>query len=466
MTRPRPGALAPWAPLLVALAVRLTLLPWAAEIPHAGDAAPYIAMARDFARSGAFTETDVGVRPPLHRVLVALGLDEDVLPFEPYPGSYLLQIGCDLITCVLLMTLAARLFGRRAGLATGWLYALFPTTALYGSLMIMAEAPSFMLLAGGCLALLGVERRLAAHGDERLRKPLLLAGALFGLGILTKEVLLPVTAAAALSVGFAVARRRGWRPGLGAGGLLLGAALLVTAPWGAYNLHKHGLWVVSSTATDLVLMHGNMPHTASGDASYNGFKRWNETERVADKVRLARATYLDALTEYPLLTLRRAWTRLRIVLGPEVITPTWIGHWLEGQPIQAEDGYLFQTRNWRLPSGSWARAAQLADAWATALVAGLAAAGLWRHGRGRLHARLAVTTVALLVLAYMATWAESRYRLTFLPLLLPFAGVALAGSSVPGAPRPDPTRAAERVGLAVALLLLTTTLVLPPPPVP
>ena len=448
-------------PLVVALVLRLALLPIARSIPDTGDSVAYVGMARELLRTGEFVSLDAGVRPPLFRVLVALGLDHSTHPFDPFPGSFLLQIGCDVLACWLVMRLGTQVFGERPGRLAGWLYALFPSSALYASIMIMAESAAFALLAAALLQLARLERALET-GSGSARRHVVGLGLLLGVGILTKEVFLPVTATVCLVLLLASGGRRAGHA-LAVGVL----ALLVTTPWIVHNQREYGIPIVSSTASDLVLMHGNLP---PGLSRTDGMQRWSDIPTLSEKIATARSTFWRALTEYPALTAERAWTRLRIALGPEIITPTWIGHYLEDLPVSTSDSYRLMIGSWRLPAGTWARVVQIACGLGTVVLFGLAAAGLVLAPRGALR-RLALLLATLLAVSFMLTWSESRYRLILVPLYAPFAGLALdrllsAWRADPSGAPTDPSRRAERVGLAIALLFLLTIFVLPPPPVP
>src|SRR6185295_5759017 len=99
-------------PLLLAAALRLAaLLVFAGSLPQIGDANGYLYLAREWRlHPGNFTWLVSGVRPPLHRMLLAPGLDDDPVPAvfgeapDAYPGVYLIQIAVDLATiaCVML----------------------------------------------------------------------------------------------------------------------------------------------------------------------------------------------------------------------------------------------------------------------------------------------------------------------------------------------------------------------------
>lgn len=485
-----------WMPLVAAVVVRLLCLPLARDIPDTGDSVAYVGMAREFLRDFAFVDLAVGVRPPLFRMLVALGLDRSTHPLDPFPGSFLVQIAADVLACGLLMGATRRLAGERAARIAGWIYALHPAAVLYASLLIMAESATAALLAGAVWQLVRIGAPspgdVASSGARRgLRSPWTWLGVLLGLGILMKEVVLPVTGAVLLGLLLHFGRRR--LLAVAGVGLL---ALAVTSPWIVRNLRVHDMLIVSSTAGDLVLMHGNMPLPRSG-AMLDGMQRWSDIPTLRGKVEAARGTFARALTEYPVLTARRAWTRLRIALGPEIIPPVWIGYHLEGLPMKHTDGYGLLVGNWRMPSGTWARTVQIACGVASVLLFGFGAAGLVLL-RGHLLARLVPLLAGLLVAAWMLTWSESRYMLTLVPFVVPCAAVAidrvLAARSArderralappPSAEAEDlrvaehlrdaadlraslsPAQRAERVGWAVALLFVLTIFVLPPPPIP
>jgi len=454
-------------PLLAALATRLACLPLAKLLPHWGDANGYLVLAREFRETGQFGVLPSGVRPPIARILMALGLDASALPADPFPGVFLVQILAGLLACALLMILTRRRFGTRAALATGWIYALYPPAVLWSAGVLMVEVFAVAASAAVLLALDALDRALGPAGGTaggpvgtRVLPRALVLGLLLGLGILTKEQMLAVTAVTLLVLvlrpGLPVTRRLGLA-------LVVGVAVFaVTLPWGRHNLRNEGAYLVSGSYGNLGLMLDNAPPGQSG------MRMWVKQPSLPLRMDLARSVFRRALTEYPGLTARRAWMRLRIALGPEVMLPIYIAVPHDGLIPTATENLDLYRDSWTLPPGSWGRRTQLLCGIAAVLLFSLSAAGLAAAPRSVLtRETLLMTGVVLLSAALFV--AAARYRQSLIAFHLPFAGLALAGltdrqgrAGLDAAAR----RRALAWGLGVAVLLTLMVFVLPVPAVP
>jgi len=440
------------------------LLLLAGGLPQVGDANGYLYLAREFrAHPFNFSWLASGVRPPLHRMLLAPGLDADPVPDvageapDAYPGVYLIQIAVDLATIALVMTLARRRFGPRAAAWAGWIGALYPQSILLSSGLVLAEGVAAFVSALALLALDTLDRRIEERASPaRCAGQAALVGGLLGVGILTKEILLPVTAVftAALLLRPATA----WRLRLGLAAGVAGLAFLVALPWALYNRAQHGVMIWSGTFSDYSLAVDN---AAPG---VNGGRMWRKRATIKERHELAREIFLDALLEYPGLTAERALVRLRIGLGPDVMLPAYAAMRYDGFQPDATDDFSMSRSGWVLPPG-WGRRVQLLCGLGTVLLFGLAIAGLCAAPRGLLARAFVLMTLALYATIAL-TVADGRYRHGLLPFALPFAGLAAALLLDRGARErsgPAARRRALAGGLAAAAVLATTVFLAPAP---
>jgi len=453
VTRRPPGWLA--RPLLAALVVRLAALLLAPHVPVLGDATGYLFLARDLRDHGEFADLQGGVRPPLYPILVAPALDGDAGDAAAFPGVFLVQIAADLGALALLAGLTRRRFGTRAGEAAGWLHALLPTAALYAGTVVMAESCALLLTAASLAALDALDRAL--DGPPRGWAPwALLLGALLGLGLLVKE--LGALVAAALLLALLLRRGAGPARRLGAATLAALALLAVTAPWAWRNLERHGVPLITGSFGHLSVVVDNAPPGESG------WLLLQQHETLASKVELSHELLRRELLEYPALTAERAGQRVRLLLGPEDMLPSWLAMGFDGYQADARSILALARDAWRLPPGL-GRAVQIAAGLTTIALFSLAAAGMALAGAGTLR-RAALLAALGLLLATALTVALSRYRLMLEPFALPFAGLALATLLDPAARAamaPASVRGARRTGLLVALVLAVTVLLLPAP---
>ncbi len=197
---------------------------------------------------------------------------------ENYTAVMLVQTAVDLWTCLLLGGLAARMFGRRAGLAALWMGALCPFMANY------VAAPLTEALTLWCIvaAFYGLVRWKEAHSPVRFRgmgeraKVFLVAGVeskwidrwVFAIGFaLAYAILLRpeqgLLAAAVVPAMLWIGRGRAW-PQVALVCLL---TVLPLAPWTVRNWHTFHVFqpLAPRYATD------------PGDRINYGFQRWYRT---------------------------------------------------------------------------------------------------------------------------------------------------------------------------------------------
>ena len=177
------------------------------------------------------------------------------------------QIAIDLATCALLGVLAARLMGRRAGLAVVWLAALCPFTANY-AVAALTETLSLFCVA---LAFFALERWVGRwSGGDRGIGWAAVAGVAAAVAVLIRPDQGLVAAAVVLVMLWVGVRRarlvRGLVPAMV-------ATLIVVVPLGLWAARN---WRVFHVVQPLAPRYANDP---GEDVSY-GFQRWYRTWAV------------------------------------------------------------------------------------------------------------------------------------------------------------------------------------------
>ena len=428
---------------------RLACLPLGLVVPSEGAPAAALELARDYADQGHFTRLPEGLLPPLHRVLLAPALDSG----EPWPGVMLLNLAADLAAALLLMAVARRRYGPRAGAAAGWIVALQPSAVLLAAATTAVEP--FTLLAGALLVftLDGLDRRL----DSNRRSPWpagAAVGLAVGLGVLVDELLLlgvPVAVLVVLLRGDVSPARR-----LGLAALVVGLALAVPSPWAEHNRRAFGSPVLSGTS------HAHAALVANAPPGENGELLWAGLPDVSARLDAAREVRRRSLLEYPELTAARLAGRVRLLLGPEIRVPAWIAAGVDGAPPSRGDGLTRARFGWLQPSGSAGRVAQLLGGLGVLLLFALAAGGVVAAA-GDGPARTAWLAAAIISMSALLGSASDADRQALLAFVTVPAALAL---DLATQREPVVGRRAQRA-LAAALVaagLLTTTLFLLPPP--
>jgi 4-amino-4-deoxy-L-arabinose transferase-like glycosyltransferase len=179
--------------------------------------------------------------------------------------------------------LGAALFGAPAGLLAAAMAALNPVLVVLPSTQY-SENTLVLIVALAYAAAFAAWRR---GGLVRW----VLAGALFGLGLLTRPNVL--TLLPGLTLGFALAlhrQRRPWALGVLALGL---TALLVTTPWVVRNQHLHHHWFFVSTGGGLSFWLGNNPSATGASNVLPPFDQvlYDELAHAPDVVMRERLLY-------------------------------------------------------------------------------------------------------------------------------------------------------------------------------
>ena len=219
--------------MLVALVARMGAV-WAIGSGfHFPDEAIYLDTARRLSAGGGFgVEYEQVPGYPVLLMLLSLGLSEQ-LPFIRAAQAVVAAFGT-----LLVFWLADRMFGQRAAIAAGLVYALDPLLVITSALLY-PEASAAVLLTAIVLIAVG-----AAERDAVARSAL--AGALLGLLVLLRPVALVLPPIVGGWIAVTAATRLA-RKAAHLGALCL-TLVLVLAPWTARNYRIHGRLVPPATA--------------------------------------------------------------------------------------------------------------------------------------------------------------------------------------------------------------------------
>jgi 4-amino-4-deoxy-L-arabinose transferase-like glycosyltransferase len=254
------------AALLAGLLLRLVFLH--VHPRFLGDALTYGDLAHNMLKHHVFgfTEGDA-IRSTLIRLPgypVFLAACFGVFGDANYLAVLWVQIAVDLATCALLGVLAARLMGRRAGLAAVWLAALCPFTANY-AVAALTETLSLFCVA---LAFFALERWVARWRGGEFGIGWAAAGGVAAAGAVSIRPDQGLVAAAVVPVMVWVGlQRAGFVRGLGPAVVAAAIVVLPLGLWAGRN------WRVFHVVQPLAPRYANDP---GEDVPY-GFQRWYRT---------------------------------------------------------------------------------------------------------------------------------------------------------------------------------------------
>jgi 4-amino-4-deoxy-L-arabinose transferase-like glycosyltransferase len=338
-------------------------------------------------------------------------------PRAPWLLASLLQAAMLALIPVLLLFMGRRLVGERAAWAAALLAAVHPPLLGYASLIQTAAFEIFWTT----LALHFVTRasglhepadtgsppaRETAHAKGGGRRDAFLAGLATAAGALTRGPTLALVVIAPLA--WLLAGLPGRRVLARTAFLLLGAALLL-APWAARNHHVRGTFVLLSSKEGWNLFMGNNPVPAIsspwdlGQAIRPEMRARLMTMNEVEGNRYLRGLAAEYVRTHPGQTLRNIGRRAKCLV--------WFN-----EAFGTRSGYSSMIRRLTRPVYMIAWPALLAAAIAGMVVARRA----WRRFAALYGMIGAIAAVILL------TFFENRYRAPLEPVLLPFAGAAVA----------------------------------------
>jgi len=399
-TRPRAGA----APVVrtdrrlalglfvLALAARVTFLALEPRTRLVADERSWVATA-DELRSPAVRfdplRSALAFYPPLHPYLLAVAREVT----GGTTGAKLVQCFLGALIAPIVFVVGKRTGGRRVGLASGLLAALYPEL-VWHSVHLWSE-PLFMALLWGAIAL-----ALAADEDGRLGTAAA-AGLLLGLAALTRDPALYFAPLAALWLATRPPLARSWR----LAAALAVTAVLVVAPWSVRN------WL---------RFHAPIPVSLMGARTF-----WEGAARQHQEVIDAYAAVEQA--QGPLAAYRTAWREG--LAATRARQPWWLLQQVRDQVPRfwtaVDTAVIHLERRAYGDVRPWAARAVLA---ATALphvlvtaafLVGLAALPLTR-GRG-----LLLLFLAYYLALHLATVGHPRLRLPVLPVAFVYGAAAV-----------------------------------------
>ncbi|MFI5197596.1 MAG: ArnT family glycosyltransferase [Thermoanaerobaculia bacterium] len=468
----RQGPGLPRAAILVAaatLAAKLVVLAVAARSrPNAFvfiDTGTYLRPARALLERGVFSPSpEAAPTPEINRtpgypaILAATRVVFGDASWAPSAVGALLSFGTALATA----SLAARLFGRRAGVAAAVLVSCEPGTFLR-SLDVLSDTPFTLALTLFVSALAGYA---GGDGTSPAR-----AGFWLALATLVRPLsyyLLPLDALFVL----VVVRRQGssFRAACGAAAAFLSPALILVGGWEARNLARANAFTLSPIASSELLFYRAAPVLARAEGvsvpemqeRLGNRERWYRSGGGTEREIFGDAHYADlfpvtsrlSLVElnarwrrqaiaifasHPLLTVAMAGkgAALLLLTPPSLILPLQYGLFVPDAALVAlyEDQRVvpFALRLARAGPRLFAVSAGLVVL--LAALWGAACRGLWLARRERpalVHVALLGTFLYVLVVSAGFEASDDRYRLPLVPIACVYAARLFAGPSAAG----------------------------------
>jgi len=355
--------------------------------------------------------------PPIYPYFIALSY----APFGTLTAVKLAQAGVGAALVPAVGRVGALVFGARAGVVAAGLAAFYPDLVWFGA-HFWSEIVFLTILWWA------IERLLVAHETGR-RSHVVVAGLLWGLGILTRETILYLTPLVGIWLALA-ARRQG---GPVRGGLFVATALLVVAPWTARNaIVFDGALVPVSTAGGLNLWQGN-----AGLTRQQVYDLYAQVHGRVEQYNHARRKGLEAI-----------WAR----------QPTWLFEKIRDEMPRFWEADSLALIHIQRGAYGPVRPVAAVSAAAVVLLPYLALVALFVIG----VASLPVSSSRLLLLGllvsynslHVVTHGFARYRLPIMPVLFLFAAAAFVELRTRGWPALSPRRRALAVALSLAFVAL------------
>lgn len=437
------------AALLSGLALRISMLAAVSEVQ--GDSLVYGAIAKNLLLHGAYAYSlDNGA---LHTTLIRLpgyplflAMCFRLFGMENYAAAVYIQMGLDLLACVLLAEFARRIapaaLKRKAAMATLWLAALCPFTADY-SVQPMTESLTIFALALAMWA-------MARFRDEPAWKNALW----FTLAVTLAAILRPDGPLVAVALAPALVMR------LPAGAIARKKLARMAAVCAFLALLPFGIWTRRNWRAFRVFQP-LAPSTAAdpGEFAYPGWERWVKTwcldfastydiywrvpDEPLDPSRLPARAFDSAAQRIEVKRLAAAYEENDEKLSPALDAqfaqlaaqrirehPLRYYLWLPLGRL-ADMTFHPRTENMNIDVDWWVyqnHPDETVFSWAyaglNALYLALGIAGLWL--RPRLWKPLAAYVLLRYALLLAVSAPEERYTLEFFPMLFVWGGVAMA----------------------------------------
>jgi 4-amino-4-deoxy-L-arabinose transferase-like glycosyltransferase len=349
-------------------------------------------------RGFSFFDTALWVRPPLYVTLLAAVM---LVAGDGYLPALLVQSALSALTLVPLGWLAFQLGGRRTArfcVVLGLLY--LPLTLFAG--LLLSETLFVFLFAWALVAL--VKARWALSGGLTRSAGLwcIAAGALLGLGVLTRSTALAFVPPAALWLAWGDAARM--RVRIAAAGLTAGVCVLCLVPWMARNYSAyHRLILVDTTS---------------------GYNLWLASVGVRDEPRLqAELMSIPNPADRQTYAYQQAWANIVADPGAFVVKGVKESFDLWRPLFGAEERQINGYALGRVPAWHLSALFVFDDLlYVVILVAAVVGLALFRQsGLGS----LTLLWVLLWVVMSFVFFAVTRFRLPVVVALLPWAAFGL-----------------------------------------
>jgi tetratricopeptide (TPR) repeat protein len=399
----------------VALALRLVTLFEIREIPSVEtliiDAASYDGWARRIAAGAWFGDT-VFYQAPLYPYLMA------VLYTLPGPDVWMLRIaqaGMGALSCAFVFATTRTLFGRSAGVAAGLFLAFYPPAIFFDGIVLKTSL-GLLLTTALLLAIVTFQatRKLWIVG---------VAGLLLGLLALTRENALVLIPVVVVWLGLRFSDVSWTRRAASIALLALGLALPLGAVAGR-NQVVGDTFALTTSQLGTNFFYGNNPGASGGyvpllPGRHTPVFEAPDSRRLAEQA-LGRELTAGEVSDYWLgrgLTFVREqpvdWLRLTL--------RKWLFVWNDFEMPDTEDVYAYAEWSWVLRSTGFVLG--------FGVFAPLAAAGIalaWRRRAGFADSWILVALALVYAAGVTLFLMLARFRFPLVPLLLPFAGLALA----------------------------------------
>ena len=397
---------------LIAFVLRLFYLVQIDSIPlfhHlAGDGRTYDEWAQRIA-AGDWLGQGIFYQAPLYPYF--LGMLQIVFGHNLWLVRFI-QILLGSLSCALIYCVGKKLFSRRAGIAAGFLLAVYAPAIFFDALIEKSILD---------LCLLSLLLVLVVRAMERRRwQQWLACGIVLGLFGLSRENALVLAAIVApwILIYFS---DQAWTLRIRWAAVFFAGMFLVLVPVGMRNRLVGGEFKLTTSQLGANLFIGNNP---AADGTYGSVRKiigepqleGNDAARLAERA-LSRRLSAGEVSDY---WLKKSLDSIRSAPGRwlSLLAKKWLMVWNAREVEDSDDFYIY---------GQWSGLLALLG-WAShfGVLAPLAAAGLWLTRRDWRRLSLFYAMIIGFALSVAVFYVFGRYRFPLVPLLALFAGAALA----------------------------------------
>jgi tetratricopeptide (TPR) repeat protein len=398
--------------LVIAFVLRLFYLVQIQSIPlfdHlAGDGRTYDEWAQRIA-AGDWLGQGVFYQAPLYPYF--LGVSQVIFGHDLWLIRFI-QIILGSVSCAVIYLVGEKLFSRNAGIAAGLILAGYAPAVFFDGL-IEKSILDLILLTVLIYLLLGL------NGTRHWAK-WLAAGAVLGLLGLCRENALILVPVVALWIALGLSAqpfliRAHWLLWFFAG------LLLVLLPVGLRNLTVGGEFKLTTSQFGPNFFIGNNPEA---DGSYGSVHRiigepqleGNDAARLAERA-FGRRLSSGEVSDY---WLKKSWDYIRSEPTKwfQLLAKKWLMVWNAREVEDSDDFYIYRQWSWLLTLLGWINH--------FGVLAPLATAGAWLTRNQWRRLWLLYAMIISFALSVAVFYVFARYRFPLVPLLVLFAGAALA----------------------------------------